>query len=181
MSQTDFQRQHEEARQFLIANDFAQALARYEKLSRLAPGNALIWFEYGNAASRKRQLDLADRAWRRALELAGRDAELINLVGHQYQAARLPDRARACFAQAAAADPRGINPRISLAVLSEQQHFLEMARAAVDECLRIDSQDDQARYFSAVLDRREGQFERAESRLGDLIATDSKQPYVRFA
>jgi len=37
------------ARQFLLASNFAQALPRYEKLSRLCSGDAVIWFEYGNA------------------------------------------------------------------------------------------------------------------------------------
>src|SRR5205823_11974826 len=97
-------------------------------------------------------------------------------MGHQYQALREPDKARFCVAQAAAADPRGINPRISLAVLSEQKHLLEPARAAVEECMAIDPRDDQARYFSAVLDRRENKLEQAERRLRDPIASAPRHP-----
>jgi Sulfotransferase family len=48
---------------------------------------------------------------------------------------RRPDKALACFAQAAAVDPRAINPRISLAVLYETSYRLEETRAAVDACL----------------------------------------------
>ena len=103
------------------------------------------------------------------------------MIGHQYQGLRQPEKARACFAQAAAIDPRGINPRISLAVLLEQQHQLDQARAAVEECLAIDPRDDQARYFSAVLDRRENKLEEAERRLRDLIASEPKHPFVRYA
>ena len=142
---------------------------------------AVLWAEYGNASSGAGQVELADRTWQRALGLAPRDADLIGMIGHQYQGMRRPEKALACFAQAAAADPRAINPRISLAVLCEKSHRLEEARAAVDACLRIDPKDDQARYFSAVLDRREGQPQAAENRLRDLIASEPKHPYVRYA
>ena len=181
MKPADFQRRLGEARALLLSQQFAPALSRYEKLARQAPGAAAVGFEYGNAASSLRDAGLADRAWRKALELAPRNAELVGLIGHQYQALRQPEKARACFAQAAAADPRAINPRISLAVLLEQNHRLDEARAAVEECLAIDPRDDQGRYFAAVLDRRERKLEEAERRLRNLIASDPKHPYVRYA
>ena len=176
-----FQHRLNEARQLLLGRDFARALSCYAKLTRKLPGQAVVWFEYGNAASRLGQLDAAERAWERAIALEPRNAELIVQIGHQYQGLRKPEQARAWFARAAAADSKAINPRISLAVLFEQQHRLEEARAAVDECLAIDPRDDQARYFSAVLDRRENQLEAAESRLRQLIQSDPKHPYVRYA
>src|ERR1700720_4588614 len=134
MTSADSKNLIDEARSFLLANDFAQALPRYAKLTRQFPGSAVIWFEYGNAASKLRDPALAERAWQRAVELEPRNAELVGMIGHQYQAARQPGRAVACFQQAAAADPKGINPRISLAVLHEKNHRLAEARAAVEEC-----------------------------------------------
>jgi tetratricopeptide (TPR) repeat protein len=124
---------------------------------------------------------LADQVWQKALGLAPGNAELIGMIGHQYQGMRRPKKASACFTLAAAADPRAINPRISLAVLCEKNHRLEEARAAVDECLSIDPKDDQARYFSALLDRRENKLEAAEGRLRDLIASEPRHPFVRYA
>jgi Tfp pilus assembly protein PilF len=177
----DFQRRLDEARGFLLANDFDHALPRYAKLTRQHPGAAVIWFEYGNAAAKLRNVRLADSAWRKALELEPRNAELVGMIGHQYQGARQPQQAAACFAQAAAADPRGINPRISLAVLLEKNHRLAEARASVEECLAIDPRDDQARYFSAVLDRREDKIDDAERSLRDLMSSDPKHPFVRYA
>ena len=177
----DLNQRIEEARRLLIANDFARALPRYASLTRQCPDAAVIWFEYGNAASKMRNFDIADNAWRKALELEPRNAELIVMIGHQYQAARQSDRAAACFAQAAAADTRGINPRISLAVLLEKNHRLAEARAAVDACLAIDPRDPQARYLSAVLDRRENRIETAERGLRDLISSDPQHPFVRYA
>jgi len=66
-------------------------------------------------------------------------------------------------------------------VLLEQNHRLDQARAAVAECLALDPGDDQARYFSALLDRREGNLALAESRLRDLIASAPRHPFVRYA
>ena len=181
MTPVNLQHKLEEARQSLLAHEFGRALPQYERLTRQWPGEAVLWAEYGNAASGAGQFELADRTWQRALRLAPRNAELIGMIGHQYQGMRRPEKASACFAQAAAADPRGINPRISLAVLCEKSHRLEEARAAVDECLGIDPKDDQARYFSALLDRRENKLEAGENRLRDLIASEPKHPFVRYA
>jgi tetratricopeptide (TPR) repeat protein len=181
MTATDFQWRLTEARELLVSKRFAKALSHYEKLLKQSPGDAVIWFEYGNTASGLRQFPLADRAWQKAMSLAPRNAELLGLVGHQYQGLRQPERARACFAQAAAADQRAINPRISLAVLAEQNHRLADAHAAVDQCLSIDPHDDQARYFRAVLARRENHLEQAETFLRDLIASEPKHAYVRYA
>jgi tetratricopeptide (TPR) repeat protein len=176
-SQNDLNR----AREFLHNGEFARALPLYEKLVRQSPGTGMIWYEYGNAAYKCRRADLADRAWSKAAELEPKNAELVGMVGHQYEALRRPEKARACFIQAAAAEPRGINPRISLAVLAEKNHRLKEARAAVQECLAIDPHDDQARYFTAVLDRREGHIQEAESGLRDLLASDPRHPFVRYA
>jgi len=181
MTAANLQRSLEEARDLLISKNFARAVPRYEKLLKQTPREPVVWFEYGNAASGLREFSVADRAWQRALALAPHNAELIGLIGHQYQGLRQPERARACFAQAAAADPRAINPRISLAVLAEQNHRLDEARAAVDECLTINSRDDQARYFQALLDRRENKLTEAEARLRDLLASEPRHPYVRYA
>jgi tetratricopeptide (TPR) repeat protein len=169
------------AREYLLSGDADRALPLYQKLIRQCPGTAVVWYECGNAAFKLHQMELADRAWTKAISLEPHNAELIGMVGHQYEASRLPEKARACFIRAAAADPRGINSRISLAVSLEKANRLDQARAAVIECLAIDPKDDQARYFSALLDRREGKLEDAERRLRDLITSEPQHPYVRYA
>src|SRR5690349_16132396 len=95
----DFELRHQEARRFLLTNDFAEALVRYEKLTRQYPNIAALWLEYGNAAVRLRKMERAITAWNRALTLSPQNAELISLIGHQYQGVRLPSRARDCFVQ----------------------------------------------------------------------------------
>src|ERR1700722_13823775 len=101
------------ARELLQAGDAARALPLFLKLTRHHSGVAALWYECGNAALKARQMDLADRAWSKAIDLQPRNAELIGMIGHQYEAARRPEKARACFLRAAGAEPRGINSRIS--------------------------------------------------------------------
>jgi tetratricopeptide (TPR) repeat protein len=181
MTAPTLQHRLEEARQLLLAQDFVQAFSRYDKLTRTFPRQAAVWLEYGNAAVHLGQREAATGAWERAIALEPRNAELILQVGHQYQAARQPEQARACFARAAAADSQAINPRISLAGLLEKQHCLREARAVVEECLAINPHDEQAHYVSALLDRRENQLELAERRLRELIQSEPRHPYVRYA
>ena len=170
-----------EARGFLTDFNFSQALAAYEKLSRLRPRDARIWFEYGCAAGGAGQLDLLEGLWRKALRPEPDNSQLLLQMGHRYQALRQPEKARTAFEQAAAADPRAINPRMALAISFEQNHRFAEARAAVQSCLAIDPGDDQARYFAALLDRREDKLDDAERGLRDLIASGPRHQYVQYA
>ena len=170
-----------EARRLLENYELAQATQAYDKLSRQFPHKAQIWFEYGIAAGGAGQLDLADRVWRKAVELEPRNGQLMLQIGHQYQALRQPEKARAWFEKAAAADPRNINPHMAMAILSEQNHRFAEARAAIASCMAIDPRDDQARYYAAFLDRRENKIEDAERRLRDLIASNPQHQYVQYA
>jgi Flp pilus assembly protein TadD len=170
-----------EARELLTSFNLSQALSAYEKLTHQFPNKAPIWFEYGVAAGRMGQTDLADRAWSKALELSPNDSSLMLEMGHQCQGLRQEGRAKALFEKAAATDPKSINPRMALAILAEQNHRFAEAHAAIESCLVIDPQDDQARYYAAFLDRRENKLEDAERRLRDLIASNPKHQYVQYA
>ena len=176
-----FPKRLDDARNLLLSHRYDQALTAYSRLAREFPTVATVWFECGNAAAGAHEWGKADAAWNRAMDLASGNSELIALIGHQYQGMRQPEKAKGCFLRAASADPRGINPRISLAVLLEKNHELGPARAVVDECLGFDPRDDQACYLSAVLDRREGHADRAETGLRDLLAREPRHPYVRYA
>jgi Flp pilus assembly protein TadD len=170
-----------EARSLLANSNFSQALLAFQKLTQQFPQMAQFWFEYGSAAGGAGQLDLADRAWSQAVRLEPANGWLMLQIGHQCQGLRQPDKARAWFEKAAAADAKDINPRMALAILSEQNHRFAEARAAIESCLAIDPRDDQARYFAALLDRRENKIEEAERRLRDLIASEPRHQYVQYA
>jgi len=175
------ERKLNEARQFLEHCNFSKAVNAYERLTHQFPHKAWIWFEYGCAAGGAGLLDLVERAWRKALELEPHNSELSLQMGHRYLGLRLPEKARAAFERAADADPGGINPRVALAIFFEQNHRFAESREAVASCLAIDPRDDQARYFAALLDRRENKMEEAESSLRDLIASGPRHPFVQYA
>src|ERR1700753_2230802 len=94
------QKELNQARELLLAGDAARALPIFLKLTRSHPGVGTLWYECGNAAFKVRQMDLADRAWSKSIELEPRNAELIGMIGHQYEAARRPEKARSCYIQA---------------------------------------------------------------------------------
>jgi len=170
-----------EASDLLADEDFAAALPRFEELTRLRPDSAGIWLGYGAAAANLRQPSTAQLAWGKARDLAAGNAKLLLQLGHQFRAARQLENAQACYEQAAQADPADINPLISLAVLFEKNHQLDESRACVEKCLAINPSDEQARYFRALLDRRENKIADAERELRDLIASEPKHPYVCYA
>src|SRR5580658_4468533 len=171
MNPASFDENLNQARRLLESYDFSQALAVYEKLARQFPRKARIWVEYGATAAGTGQLDLADRAWSKALELEPGSSENLLQIGHQYKSLRQPEKARAWYEKASAADPQSINPRMALAILAEQNHGFAEAREVIASCLAINPRDDQACYYAAFLDRREGKIEDAERRLRDLIAS----------
>lgn len=126
-------------------------------------------------------MDVAERAWTKAVEADPHNAQLRLQIGHQYQSLRQREKARLSFEQAAALEPRGINPRMALAIFFEQQHRFAEAREAIASCLAIDPRDDQARYFQAVIDRRENRLQDAEQHLRDLIASEPRHQFVQYA
>ena len=160
---------------------FSEAVVAFEKLTRVYPRVAQIWFEYSCAAGNARQMDVMDRAWQRAQELDPANYTMQLQMGHQCQNLRKFDKARIAFERAAAIDPRSIDPRMALAILFERNHQFAEARESVASCLKLDPRDDQARYFSALLDRRENKLPEAEQGLRDLIASGPRHQYVQYA
>ncbi len=168
-----------EARRLILALQFSQAAELYEKLAQKYPQIPDLWLDLGHAALDAGDYALADRAYQTAINLEPHHRDRLLGVGHGYAMMRRPEKALACFNAAGQADPQSINPRISRAVLFEKQHHLVESRTAVNECLALHPQDEQARFFSAVLDRREGQLESAERTLRDLLAGTMTHPAVQ--
>ncbi|HUD81861.1 MAG TPA: hypothetical protein VMQ67_00095, partial [Candidatus Saccharimonadales bacterium] len=71
-----------EARELVRQHSFSEAVTAYEKLTRICPHMAQIWFEYACAAAGAGQMDLTDRSWQRAQELEPGNLELQLQMGH---------------------------------------------------------------------------------------------------
>ncbi|MEK7953634.1 tetratricopeptide repeat-containing sulfotransferase family protein [Luteolibacter soli] len=167
--------------QLLLGRQYESALAGYEALVKRYPRIAELWFELGNAAAGTLDFPLANRAFRKALDLAPNHSSLIGLIGQQYQNLRQLDDARECYARALAANPDSVDARINLAVWFEKERRLEEAWECIGECLKRHPRDDQARYFHAFLLHRRKQPAEAEQALRDLIADGPRYPYVKYA
>src|SRR6478752_5879465 len=165
----------------LLGGRHGSALAGYQVLARRYPNIAELWFELGNAASGELDFALANRAYRRARDLAPRNASLLGLIGKQYQSLRQLDDARACYERALSVDPSSVDARINLAVWFEKERRLDDAWQCIQECLIKFPCDDQARYFHAFLLHRMNKDEEAETALRDLIKDDPRYPYVKYA
>jgi Flp pilus assembly protein TadD len=181
MNSTLTEEKLQEAWNLVHARKYDEALSVYAKLAKRNRYNAWIWFQYGSAAGTAGRMDLLDHMWGKALELEPDNSTLLLQMGHQYQAFRLPKKAKSSFERAAILDPMGINPRMAMAISFEREHRFAEARDIIASCLALDPRDDQARYYAAFLNRRENKFEEAEQGLRDLIASEPKHPYVVYA
>jgi len=181
MNRANFDEKLKQARKFLYGGKSLRALTSFEKLVRQYPCDGKTWFDYGFAALKTGRTDLAERAWTRAEKIDPNNSELLLQIGHQYNGCRRPDKAMSYFERAAAVNPIGINPRISLGLLFEQMQQFDAARAKVEECRTIDSRDEQMRYLSALLNFRTDRLEDAERELRDLLGREPEHSYVRYA
>jgi tetratricopeptide (TPR) repeat protein len=171
----------EKAKGHLFSGQYRAAVGAYGQLLHRYPAVAELWFELGNAASGALDFTQANQAYRRALELAPSNARLLLLVGQQYQGLRQLDQARACFERAVAVDPALMDARISLALWFERERRLTQAWDCVQECLAQNPNDDQARYLHAFLLHRLGRNAEAEPALRQLVSSEIKYPYVKYA
>jgi len=171
----------QKAQQQLLGGRYASALATYRDLARRYPAVPELWLELGNAAAGELDFTLANQAYKRVLELAPNNANLLVTLGRQYQGLRQLDDARASFERAVAVDPASVDALISLAVWFEKERRLDEAWESVAACLARHPHDDQARYFRAFLLHRKGLNTEAETALRDLIRDDPRYPYVKYA
>ncbi len=170
-----------EARRLREECNFSDAVSVYDNLTRQHRCNAWVWYEYCLAAAGSQQLDLLDYASRKASELEPDNSDLLLQIGHVYNSLRLPQKAKTLFERAAELAPRSVNPRMALAIYLERNHRIAEARDAIASCFTIDGRDEQARYFSALLDWREHRIDEAERGLCDLIASEPRHQYVQYA
>jgi tetratricopeptide (TPR) repeat protein len=173
--------QWQKAQEQLLAGRYGAALAAYSALVKRFPAVPVLWFELGNSASGDLDFAQANRAYRRALELAPKDSALLSAIAQQYQGLRQLDDARHCFVGAVAANPDSVDARMSLAVWFEKERRLAEAWEQVQACLARHPRDDQARYFQAFLLHRQKKDAEAETALRDLIKDGPQYPYVKYA
>jgi tetratricopeptide (TPR) repeat protein len=171
----------QQTQQQLMGRQTAPALAGYRDLVRKFDAVAQLWFELGIAAMGELEFDLADDAFRRAMELSTKDVQMLILLAQQYQRLRRLDRVRACFERAVAANPASAHAQISLALWHEKDRQLDKAWECVTAGLAANPRDGYAGYVKALLLHRQGRDAEAEPLLRDLLARDGPEPRVRIS
>ena len=170
-----------EAGDLLEDGKAGRSLVAFRKVVRQWPKLGEAWVGYGCAAYRIGELEKAERAWLIAKQVQPDSVNILLRLGHNYESIRQPKKAMACFEEAAAVDPKSVNPLICIALLHEKCQQFEKAHKAVDQCLTINEADDQARYVFALLCHRQNFLDLAEHKLRDLISSNPKHEFVRYA
>jgi tetratricopeptide (TPR) repeat protein len=169
----------QKAQRQLLGGRHGPALTSYRDLVKRWSGVPQLWFEMGIAAGGELDFALADQAFRRAVELAPKDAALLVLIAQHYHRLRQMDKARACFQGAVAADPASAMARNSLASWFEREGRLDDASECVEACLANHPRDGQGLFLKAFLLHRRRRNAEAETALRDLIKAGPPDPQVR--
>lgn len=159
---------------------YAEALGLYAGLLKKYP-QAGPWGEYGRAAAVAGELDLAGQVWQSIRCRQPDNADLLCEIAREYQSVRLHAKARELYQQAAALAPRTLDIQLRLAWLLARTNSAAEARVVVNRCLALEGGNEQARYLSAHLDRRENKLADAEGQFRALLASAPRGPYVAYA
>ncbi len=96
-------------------NSFADAVINYEKAASLSPNNYLLWLSLGQARERNSDFVGAEKAVRKALELAPNYSEIHWVLGNMLLRNDKKEEAFAEIKKAAETNSKYINPSVSVA------------------------------------------------------------------
>jgi Flp pilus assembly protein TadD len=93
-------------KQHFRQENFGLAEHYFRRAVESHPKDAEAWLGLAAAYDRLRRFELADRAYKQALDIAGASPELLNNIGYSYLLRGDYARARAKFNEARALDPK---------------------------------------------------------------------------
>lgn len=169
------------AQEAWAARRFDEAIRLYEAALARAPHNSVLLVDVARAYALRYRI--ADAA--RLIELAERlypaDAHLQRMLGRSYMQLQQFDRAIACFARSLELAPEATErPQVllELARMHERLHNLPEARRCAEDALAAAPQLERARWQLAVIDRRLGDVEVAETAWQSIIDANQAAPIV---
>lgn len=171
----------DKAQQAWSERRYDDALHFYEQALSRNPRNAVLLVDVARAYALRYRYADAERLTALAQSLHPDDARLQQMLGHSYVLVQQFDRAIACYRRSLELDPSSpARPRIllELAQMHERLHQLDAARQCVAEALELAPRLERAHYALAVIDRRDGDCDRAEARLRHLIESGQAAPGV---
>lgn len=187
-------------------NDLARSLIESETAAAVSPNHFQLWLNLGKARDTSGDIDGAESAFRRAMDLAPNYASVQWAFGNSLIRHGKSDEGFALVAKAAAADPQYSPPAVSLAlqlldsdvgqvrrvlgdntdtnlalanVLVLQKHYDEAFEAwsrLDDEVKRVNGRDTGLRLFSLFAEAKK--FRLAGGVSGDILPEGSERPVV---
>jgi tetratricopeptide (TPR) repeat protein len=129
----------------------AEAIRPAEELVRIEPRNSVYWLSLGVLNAQLDRLEAAERAFRKAIEVAPGHAQAHAAMAQFYlRAGRDPLQARRCAETAVRLAPTAPNYAL-LAAACQSAGELEAARKAVGEALRLEPDNPQYRRLQESL------------------------------
>ena len=151
--------------------DDAAALATLERARALAPGSVAVLAQFAVAAMRANKPQAAVDAAAALLKLRPDESEFLYLYGAsllQSGAMRPAESALGRYLERRPGDPRGCLA-LGLALAGQHDRF-DAARAQLEQCLRFDPANVEAKYQLALAFRSQGEAARATALLEEVTA-----------
>jgi tetratricopeptide (TPR) repeat protein len=149
---------------------------------RREPANTDILLKLASAYGRQRSYEDAEELLARLLRLAPRKARVCHQAAQVYAAIDRPERAVACYRRCLELyrdQSKKGTALVELAALYERRHELDGARAALEEALQCDADNEEAIFQQALLRRRAEEDPQVESVFRALAENAARSPGIR--
>ena len=166
------------ARELMAARKPLEALPLYAMLVQYMPDG---YGEYGSVAAESGDMELANRLWDKHRAREAKNGAALALLAGECGKMGLNAKARTLWIEAANAEPRNLELQITAAAFLARANEVEETRSVVQRCFELDPGNEQARYWTAFLDRRENKLAEAERQVREMLAAGVKTPQVRYS
>ena len=163
------------------ARRYDEAIWYYERALARNPNNAVLLVDVARAYGLRFRYAEAEKLVDRARALYPDDAHLQRMLGRSYVHLQQFDRAIACYHKALELEPAAperAHTMQELAKMHERLHQLDAARDCAEEALAMAPNLTAARITLAIIDRREGDSEAAQSRLRKIVEDTQAPPNI---
>jgi tetratricopeptide (TPR) repeat protein len=157
---------------------FDEALRYFNDAVRETPNELGVLIDASRALGARYQMDRSLSLLAKVLRLGSRRPDVLKAVGDSYQMLGRIREAEACFRKAnrLAASPASA---LELAKICERRHALDEAEDWVAQVLRTMPRSSAALLVRGRIERRRGEFDKAQTTLRQVVGNTSLDPKIR--
>ena len=157
---------------------FDEALRFFNDAVRDAPDDVGVLIDAGRALGARHQMVRSLSLLAKALRLGARRPDVLHAVGDTYRMLGRTREAEVCFRRAnrLADSP---SSALELAKICERRHALDEAQEWIAQVLRSKPQPATALLIRGRIERRRGEFDKAQTTLRQLAANTALDPKIR--